>query len=280
MKKILSGLIFLGAFFFVTCAFAQTVKIVDLQGDVTVQKVSQGKWEKAKSGMLLDKDAQIKTGNSSKCLLAFDNGLENVIELKENSQIKIESIFPGRVFLPAGRVFALIDSLSKTQEFQVRTPTAIAGARGTGWLTSYVNNNTLILCFDDQVYIQGFNQQGNLVDHRDLTAGLGVNIGLDGVLGQFFQPSPGDYANWNAFESSVGEQRNSLGQDDDFNGNSDSFSDFKEEQKEDYSQETLVQELQSETNEPAQEPAQEPNEPEGEGQGDGEDPPGDYYTHY
>lgn len=281
MKRIISGLMFAGVFLFVSCAFAQSVKIVELNGDVTVKKNVSADWEKAKVDARLDTQAEIKTGSSAKCILAFDDMAQNVIQVKENSQLKIESVLPGSVFLPQGRVFVLIDNLPQAQEFQVRTPTAIAGARGTGWLTSFGNNNTLIICFDDMVSVQGFDQQGNPVDQRELTANLGVNIGLDGKLGLFFQPTPGNLSEWNDFRGDIEDARASLETGDDLGDNPSNLgdtSDLREEQKEDYSQETLLQEREDDNRrDSSDEPNREPSEPPSDG-GPGE---GDHYvTHH
>ncbi len=280
MKRILSGFVFLGVFLFASCVFAsQSVKIIGLKGEVTLKKTAQANWEKAQVSMLLGKEAELKTGNSSTCLLAFDGELKNVLELKENSQLRIENVLPGKVFLPEGRVFALIDSLSKTQEFQVRTPTAIAGARGTGWLTISTVIGSSVLCFDDTVHIQGLNPQGNMTGERDLDSRLGINIDTDGALGEFFQLGGSDLRDWDDFRSDVEDKRAGLESDNDVEGGSSlgfgDSSDLREEQKQDYSQETLVQERESETSaEPAQEqPSEPPSDPQEEDPGD------DYYTH-
>jgi hypothetical protein len=179
-----------------TFAFAQVAKIIDIKGDVTIKKDAKSNWQKAKLDILLNKDSQVKTGTKSECTIAFDEELMNVLTIKEKTTVTLESIMPGRVYLPAGRVFALIDNLAKAEEFQVRTPTAIAGARGTGWSTSSGSSGSSVSSFDDTVYVQGLDPNGNVTSEEDLSDGYGLDIGSDGNLGDIFELTDNDLRDW------------------------------------------------------------------------------------
>ena len=58
----------------------------------------------------------------------------------------------------------LLKDLPKGSEFKVRTPCAVCGARGTGWLIKTTDKFTEILVFENKVFLQGFNPDGSIRD--------------------------------------------------------------------------------------------------------------------
>ena len=205
MKKTLILIVFITAVFFYSGAFAQSAKIIDLGGQVSVKESASGQWGKAKANMLLNSDAEVQTGKDAYCTLVFDEEQRNIVTIKQDSHIKIESIKPGSIFLPEGRVFSLIKNLSKSEKFQVRTPTAIAGARGTGWVTGFNGSDTSAGCFDDVIFVQGLDAQGNTTEERDLSSGSGMDIGPGGRLGQTHGLEERDFTEWNDFSGYTGD---------------------------------------------------------------------------
>ena len=179
--------------------FAESAKIVDFNGEVLVKKGPGSLWKEAVVNTLLEPEAEIETKAGSQCAIAFDKDWSNIIRLKENTRIRIESVVPGEVKLTEGRVFSLIQQLEKEQGFQVRTPTAIAAARGTGWSTGYSSGVTRILCFLDAILLHGLDSQGNIANETDLGAGSGAEVGEGGILSALFRLSNADYDEWNAF---------------------------------------------------------------------------------
>ncbi|HEC69839.1 MAG TPA: hypothetical protein ENI31_06120 [Candidatus Omnitrophica bacterium] len=202
MKKVLF-LVGVLLFSSLNLLFGQHLEIVDLEGKVLVRKVPLT-WQSAKLGMFLDKDYELKTYSNSSCILAFDSELENVIKISENSQVKIESLFPSRVFISQGRIFSLIKDLRQAQSFKVRTPVAVAGARGTGWISSF-GGSAEFLCLEDSIHIQGFDPQGNLTGEEDVDEGFGIEVDEDGELGDIFKLTSEDYQDWQGFKEDLGE---------------------------------------------------------------------------
>jgi len=179
--------------------FAESAKIIDFQGEVMVKRGAGSGWTEAAVDQLLEPGAEIETRADSLCAIAFDKNWSNVIRLKENTRIRIESVIPGEVKLTEGRVFSLIQQLEREQGFQVRTPTAIAAARGTGWSTGYNSGVTRILCFLDAILLHGLDSQGNIANETNLGAGSGAEVGSGGILSALFRLSGADYDEWNAF---------------------------------------------------------------------------------
>ncbi|RKY27046.1 MAG: hypothetical protein DRP61_04935 [Candidatus Omnitrophota bacterium] len=211
MKKVLF-LVGVLLFSSLNLLFGQHLEIVDLEGKVLVRKVPLT-WQSAKLGMFLDKDYELKTYSNSSCILAFDSELENVIKISENSQVKIESLFPSRVFISQGRIFSLIKDLRQAQSFKVRTPVAVAGARGTGWISSF-GGSAEFLCLEDSIHIQGFDPQGNLTGEEDVDEGFGIEVDEDGELGDIFKLTSEDYQDWQGFKEDLGEIMEERGEEE------------------------------------------------------------------
>ena len=186
--------------------FAQIAKIIDTKGDVSVKKESSFPWEKAKPDMYLADKAEIRTGSDSECTLSFDEELDNILTIKGDSHIKIEDIKKGRVFLPKGRVFTLIEDLAKLQDFQIRTPTAVAGVRGTGEEVK-VNGDTTVKCFEGKAYAQGIDKSGKKTNKKNIPKGFGIVAFLGGALGDLFGLRDQDWFDWQEFRELVRELR-------------------------------------------------------------------------
>src|SRR3989338_1464525 len=118
MKKFRIFFIFFQILLFPACLFAQTAKVIDVKGAVLIKSGPSSAWEKARINILLDKDAEVRTREDSKCTLAFDEGLKNILTVEEKSHIKIENVKPGNILLPEGRVFTLIGNLARSEEFR------------------------------------------------------------------------------------------------------------------------------------------------------------------
>lgn len=211
MKKVLAILVVLLVVCFSTNLFAQGAKIVDLKGKVSIKEKADSKWQRAKMNVFLYKEAEVRTEEKSECSLSFDEEIENIITIKENSHVKLESILPGNIYLPEGRVFALIDNISKIQNFEIRTPTAIAGVRGTGWLSSFLNNNSSFSCFENNVNVEGLGPKGKKTGEKNLPAGFGLKVGPQGNIGDLFNLGPGDLKQWQGFKGNIEDLKKFLG---------------------------------------------------------------------
>jgi len=212
MKKILAFLSFFLFMIFVT-AFAQTAKIIEVKGDVQVKKETKSEWEKAKMDIFLDRQAEIKTGGSSECTLAFDSELKNVLIIKENSKVKIENLKPANISLSEGRVFSLIEDITKAEKFEIRTPAAVAGVRGAGGSVEFSSGCTTVKCFESKVHVKALINQGNNTREQDLASGFGVKICEGGELEEQFVIPDEDLIQWEEFLSNVDDLRDNSSAD-------------------------------------------------------------------
>lgn len=131
-------------FLFVTVppAFSQTTPlkatIIATSGEVLVLKKDTTIWESAQPGDILSGGDTIKTLEGARAELQFPSG--SSIVLNEDTSLVIESLAFNQsapkeerteVFLIDGKIKAIIEKLDKGERFEIKTPTAIAGVRGT-----------------------------------------------------------------------------------------------------------------------------------------------------
>ncbi len=190
-------------FFSLSLAFGQTAKIIKLEGDVEMKIGAADSWQAATIGTYLKKQAEVKTGKDSSCTLAFDQELDNLITIDQNSHLKLEQLKPGELFLPEGRIFSIIDNLADLGEFKIKTPVAVAGVRGTGDSVRSNEDGTTVKCFQGEIYVE------SLIKPQDpiLGSGSGVNVGPGGQIGDIFDLSGDDWRMWNRFLSGVNNLR-------------------------------------------------------------------------
>jgi FecR protein len=181
--------------------YAQVAKIVELKGEVSVKSDRSRSWRRAKINTYLKRKDEIMTKERSMCSLAFDEGLKNILTIKENSHIRIDNLRPGEVFMPRGRVFSLIEDLVLIRSFKVRTPVAVAGVRGTGDYVEHNHKGTIVKCFEGHVYIQILDKDGYFSSERSLFEGLGLDIDPDGEVRDMFFLDNNDYREWNEFRN-------------------------------------------------------------------------------
>jgi len=270
MKRLIGLLIFVLFLVLPVCLFAQTARIIDFKGEVMVKKNAATDWQDARKNLVLDKAAQVQTKAGGECTLAFDNDLKNIMTVKENSQIRIDSLKPGVVNLSQGRVFTLIKNLKQVEKFQVRTPVAVAGARGTGWETVNDNGRSLVSCFEDTVYVQGLDANGNVSDEEDLDSGFGLEVGAGGRLGDIFELGDDARAEWNDFTNNVGNIAGGATDRDEGTGEIGALQDLRDEGRESLREE-IAQQQREENQEAVRESVSENKEPPRDEPGGGND---------
>ncbi|UCC94536.1 MAG: FecR domain-containing protein [Candidatus Omnitrophota bacterium] len=195
-------------------AFGQMAKIVDVKGTVLVKRDVASSWKRARVDMYLKRQAEIKTRRNSECTVAFDEELSNILTIKENSHIKMQDLRPGNIYLPKGRVFSLIEDIAKLEKFEIRTPTAVAGVRGTGKTVEANRGGSTVKCFEGRVYVEGLSKSGGSTGREYLSGGFGIDAGPGGELGDIFKLTYGDRGEWNAFRDRLDGLRGRPEQDD------------------------------------------------------------------
>ena len=166
MKKLfIFSIIILFAFVVAGTSFASVDKmyeaaVINVKGDVKVDPNADGGWFTPWVGMKLKKGAMLKTGENSSAEVVFDAAGLNVLKVDANSQITIQN---SMVDMPEGSVLANFANLKEGSSFVVKTPTAACAIRGSGMGVDHINNMTVVMAFEDKVYVQGLDANGNPV---------------------------------------------------------------------------------------------------------------------
>ena len=196
--------------FFFFQGYTQPNSIVSVKGEVFLRQGPSGEWQRAEQNTRLAPNAELKVGAASSCDISLDDKMKDVVTVKDDSQVKIESLKPSRIFLQQGRVYSVIDNLKKIEDFQVRTPTAVVGVRGTGLEVSFLNGSTLASCFEHKIYVRSLDSRGNILGRREVPFGQCVAIDARGEFGNIYSLSPGDWEAWNMHKGRLAGMRTSI----------------------------------------------------------------------
>ncbi|MFA5060581.1 MAG: FecR family protein [Candidatus Omnitrophota bacterium] len=176
-----------------------TPQIVYVQGDVSIN-LSGEEWISASKGLSLNANAAVKTSDDSYCDIAFDADQKNIVSVGPNSEIKIGSDFQ-QVNISAGRVFSRIRGLKEGSRFEIVTPQAVAGVRGTAW-ESIVTSKSEFKVKENTVYVNGLSL-GQVTTTADVLEGKGIEVGDDGSLGDLSDLSQDDLDHMNQWSGRI-----------------------------------------------------------------------------
>lgn len=127
-------------------------KITILKG--TVQVIKDGNTLPAKVNMILQKNDEIKTAKGTVDLKIAGLG---VFKLKKYTHLKlIELAKKNHLKLKNGKILLALDKLKKDTTFNVETPTAVAGIRGTSFLVSTEGESTKVGVLTGKVEVRSF----------------------------------------------------------------------------------------------------------------------------
>ncbi len=160
------------------------VEVIALEGDAQVKPANQASFGAAQEGALLESGTTIKTGRGSYVELGFDEGDQNVVRVEEGTTAVLLLQEEEKVELLEGEVFSIIRSLPAGAAFEIRTPTAVAGARGTEWATRYQEGTTDVESYDETPYVKSFDRQGQVIGEA-----VPVRPGFATSVGRFQPPA-------------------------------------------------------------------------------------------
>ena len=179
--------------------------ILDLAGDVKTKLGVSGSWIDAQVGMVLHSAGEIKTGPGSWAEIGFEMGIgnENVIRIKENSAVQIAQIKPVSLSLMSGQIRSLVQNLPAGSTFEIKTPTAVCGARGTGWDTGTDGSRVTVETFEREVYFYPVSGEGEAVEDPIIGAGKSGLLEGPGVPITIGDLAPGKMDDWNAWKEDM-----------------------------------------------------------------------------
>ena len=197
--KTLSITVFLLSFFS-TADFAYTDKaeIVSLIGKVEVLKKDESQWIKAEKGMVLKPGDILLTGTNSECNLTFDSRRKNIVGVLGNSKIMILLAQSEKIEIIDADIYANITELAKGSAFEIRTPTAVCGARGTAFGIKANEESTEASSFESETYIR--NKKGS---EEGIKEGYKKNVGKDGKISKQISLEKEDIGRFKAWKTGI-----------------------------------------------------------------------------
>jgi len=133
VKNIVTALFILSILFISTILYAEDGIIAYLDGDVTVQR--EGSILDAEFGLSVFQGDILKTGIDSLLILELNNKSE--LKLRENTILVLEGTGKETsLILKSGSIFSRVNKIINGS-FSVRTPSMVAGVRGTEFFVAY-----------------------------------------------------------------------------------------------------------------------------------------------
>lgn len=155
---------------------SETIEVVSFSGTVEVKRSGSSDYQAVEEGMLLVSGDMIKTGVGASAVLGFDEEDKNIVRVEENTTSVILLKGDEKIELLQGEVFSLIQSLPMGTSFEVRTPTAVAGARGTEWATRYDGQETEVEAYDDTPFVKMIDEKGKFGEEMRVVTGYATRV--------------------------------------------------------------------------------------------------------
>jgi len=160
------------------------VKVLSVSGKVKYLSSKEDVWKELKKNKYLRSGDSVKTGSNSSAELAFDSEKNNIVKINSSAYVVLKLQGSEKIEIINGEVFSLIKRLSQGSSFEIRTPTAICGARGTGWGTKADKKETVISAYEKDSYTKGVGEDG-----KAMTGETTVKQGFKSVVKRFEKPS-------------------------------------------------------------------------------------------
>jgi len=209
--KFLVFLLLLGFMFFsfsslLAKELEREAKVIFVTGDAKVQKAGKAEWLDVKKGMLLSDGDTAKTAKAAAIELSFDSGNKNLVRLEENSILTLRGKMLKQIELPQGRIRSLVKNLKKESSFEIKTPTVVAGARGSGWDVSTSEKRDNVKAFEDEIFVQSYDPQGKLIKEIYVREGWEVNIDRFQAPGELMELTERDRGDWNSWREDLNDR--------------------------------------------------------------------------
>ncbi|MBI4398581.1 MAG: FecR domain-containing protein [Candidatus Omnitrophica bacterium] len=135
----------------VTCSTAQVsgsqisnslreAVITEMKGDVQIRRFGANDWLSAEKGITLQEKDSIRTGKDSKAELTLSGkgSPSGTVHVSENSEMSLDKLMIDQegweqtlLDVRVGKILIRARTLEGDSQFEVKTPTSIAGVRGT-----------------------------------------------------------------------------------------------------------------------------------------------------
>ncbi len=157
------------------CTFARAAEIIHLEGSVQVQDANSDEWRAASVGMTLKEGDRVRTARRSSVDIVLDGARKNTVRIEQKALVTLNSSVAGemdRIDLSRGKVYANLEGLKAEQGFEVTTPSAVAGVRGSSYSVYAERDADEVQALKDSVFIKAYDVDKNVVGELVLPEGF------------------------------------------------------------------------------------------------------------
>jgi len=153
-------------------AEGEMAEVAVVSGEARMLISGQEEWKDLIENMFLLVGDMVETGPDSYVELIFDEEGDNVLRLESDSTAIFILEDSEKVELTNGEIFSTINNIPEGSSFEIRTPTAVCGVRGTDWLTRVEGAKTEIETIEGMAYAKGYNRDGTLMEETIIKSGM------------------------------------------------------------------------------------------------------------
>ncbi len=181
--------------------------IMSVAGDPKIMKKGAGTWVSCGADMAIETGDRVKTQAGEDIQIAFAQN-SNFVKINENSDVMLLiSKDGGSIDLMNGEALALIEKMPAGSTFEIKTPSGVSGARGTGWGARTDGARSTFNSFERSIYVKGIDRSGNAMKDE-----LEVREGFGTLLNKFDRPerleklSAREIERWNGWRDALRER--------------------------------------------------------------------------
>lgn len=187
----------------------QAAEIGYIQGRVEVQTSQDKTWKAAEEGMTLNIGDSVRTARRSKTDIVLDQANKQVIRLEQLTMVILNSTQADKINkldLSEGKIYAEVAQVGAGMSFEVTTPSAVAGVRGTGWSVASSGNRDTVSVFKDSVNVQSFDANRSLLSNIVVNEGFKTDIDRFGAAGELTKLAPNEMREWREVQGDLADR--------------------------------------------------------------------------
>lgn len=171
-------------------------EVLFLSGEVSAQKAGQTGWSAVSEGTLLSEGDTIRTGKDAYIDLSMDEGDNIIASLSGDTTAVMRGRTLERIDLSRGSIRSLVKKLRQGSSFEIRTPTVVAAARGSGWDVDYDGESTTVKAFEDNISVESIDEKGKVLQKVSLSQDSQVSVDRGRKFGNRKQIQAADKNKW------------------------------------------------------------------------------------
>jgi hypothetical protein len=165
---------------------SRAAEVIFVEGSVQVQSPQESAWRKVEQGMRLSVGDMIRTARHSMADIALDAEKKNTVRIDPKTQVVLNSATADtfdRLDVSKGRIYANLESIKAGLSFEVNTPSAVAGVRGSSYSVYVERDQDEVMAIKDTVFIKAFD-----VDKKEISE-IMLPEGFKTFIERFSEPS-------------------------------------------------------------------------------------------